>query len=205
MKPTGTQTGKPGKKFIGLRVDGDKAEQLQALADDRGVSVNELLNSVLDELPDSDLTAEIADRRVSRGINQGNDQVDELLRKFDMLVRLLEYLEVQREKLESEKPDGILEDLFVTKRFEDWQRKMDAIEEKWERLRKKMDEVQQRLLKRTLSEDDPEEPADSEDERPAPKRKSRKKVAWDEEEAEESDDHSDDSEEDSPPKRKPRK
>lgn len=143
------------KKFIGLRVDTDKAEQLQQLADARGISLNELLNSVIDDLQDPE---GVAAERVDKGMSEQQDKADDLNRTIDrlqILSQIQAQLDAERKSLEGDKPEG-LEKLFDPKRLEQWTTKAKALEEKYKRLGDKIAALRDKVLAQEL-EDEPAE------------------------------------------------
>jgi chaperonin cofactor prefoldin len=137
---------KPNRKFIGLRVDELKARQLQGLADARGVSVNEVLNSMIDDLQGPE---ETAIERVDKGMNQQQDKAEDLHKNLDRLhslLRLQDHLDNERKDLEGKKPQSILDELFSTKRLEEWNFKAKALEEKYKRLSQKIEALRDKVI-----------------------------------------------------------
>jgi Skp family chaperone for outer membrane proteins len=146
MTDTAVKPNQNSKKFIGLRVDGTKANQLQEIANARGISLNELVNGMIDELQQPEKSAI---ERVDQGITQQQGKAEDLHKNLDRLhalLRLQDHLDHERKDLEGEKPQGIFDELFSSKRLEEWNFKAKALEEKYKRLSQKIEALRDKVI-----------------------------------------------------------
>lgn len=150
-------TAKEDKKFIGVRLEREQAEQLQEMADERGISLNELAKSILGgDDPNPELTTA---QQFSKSLDAQNSKSDDLhlkLQRLQALIAVREHLDKKREQLDREKPEGIFAELFSSKELQDWRKKLKLWEEKQKKIVAKIDELEQQMVEQETAEPEPE-------------------------------------------------
>lgn len=151
-------TAKEDKTFIGVRLDREQAEQLQEMADERGISLNALAKSILGG-DDPDPAATTA-QQFGKSLDAQNAKSDDLhvkLQRLQALIAVRDRLDKKREQLNREKPEGIFAELFGSKDLQEWRKKLKLWEEKNRKIVAKIDELEEQMVEQETAEPEPED------------------------------------------------
>lgn len=155
-----------GKKFLGLRIELDRAEQLQDLADRSGISLNELCANILtnanDPNPEATTVTQVEKSLDVQGVK--GDELHKKVQRLHALVGMRDHLAANREELNREKPKGVIEQFLNSERLQEWHAKSKALEEKYRKITEKIEALRDELLTHEIGEQAAAEsaPADTE-------------------------------------------
>lgn len=148
------------QKFVGIRLDPDRAEELKAMADSRGISLNQLVASMLSGIDDPNPTAaaQATVRQVRKSLDSQNvngDDVSAKVQRLHSLISLRNSIWEKREALKDEEPYvGPISQLLGINRkeLEEWRKKVDALQKKYEKILQKIAALEDEVIELETAE-----------------------------------------------------
>lgn len=174
--------------FVGIRMDPEQKQKLQAIAKRRGVSLNDVVVEMISGGGDPQFREDAVTSGVDDDIDVVNDSADDLLERIETLSMLRDEFVRQQTLLEKDDQSCGIFELFTDKKAEEWRRKLDRVKKQIAKCDKKIQQLADRILDEPIGEA-PEEPEPDEVEEelpegegeeqdepaPAPKRDGKKK------------------------------